>query len=90
MAFFKVIKNYAEVTSIIDKKIISQEASYTSKQNSRRVESPETCIKENYLLDSEEKLFLLYKTRTLSLERNFEQFAQIFGDSTLLELCLDA
>ena len=37
---FELIKNYAETTMLIDKKIISQEASYTSQQSLRRLKSP--------------------------------------------------
>ena len=52
--FFHLIKNYAETTLLIDKESISQEASYTVQQSSRRVKSPKTCIGENILLDSRE------------------------------------
>ena len=31
--FFQLIKNYAETTLLIDKKIISQEASYAAQQS---------------------------------------------------------
>ena len=40
-------KNSAEDTLLIDEKTISQEASYTLKQNSRKINSPKTCINEN-------------------------------------------
>ena len=33
--FFHLIKNYAETTLLIDKKIISQEVSYTAQQSLR-------------------------------------------------------
>ena len=35
--FFQLIKNYAETTLLIDKKIISQEVSYAAQQSLRRV-----------------------------------------------------
>ena len=35
--FFQLINNYAETTLLIDKKIISQEASYAAQQSLRRV-----------------------------------------------------
>ena len=41
--FFQLIKNYAETTLLIDKKIISQEASYAAQQSLRRVKSPKIC-----------------------------------------------
>ena len=44
--FFQSIKNYAETTLLIDKKIISQEASYAVQQSLRRVKSPKTSIRE--------------------------------------------
>ena len=31
--------------------------------------------------------FLLHKTQNLCLKTNFKQFAQTFGDLTLLKLC---
>ena len=37
--FFQLIKNYAETILLINKKIISQEASYAAKQILRRVKS---------------------------------------------------
>ena len=43
--FFQ-IKNYAEITLLIDKKIISQEASYAAQQCFKRVKSPKTSIRE--------------------------------------------
>ena len=39
-SFFHLIKNYAETTLLIDEKYVSQEASYTTQQKSRRVKSP--------------------------------------------------
>ena len=36
--FFQLIKNYAETTLLIDEKYISQEASYTAQQGSRRLQ----------------------------------------------------
>ena len=44
--FFQLIKNYAETTLLIDKKIISQEASYAAQQGLRRVKSPKTSIRD--------------------------------------------
>ena len=41
--FFQIIKNYAEITLLIDMKSISQEASYSAQQSLRSVESPKTC-----------------------------------------------
>ena len=38
--FQKLIKNYAEATLLNDEKYISQEASYTAQQSSRKVKSP--------------------------------------------------
>ena len=38
--FFQLIKNCAEINLLIDKKIISQEASYAAQQGLRRVKSP--------------------------------------------------
>ena len=52
--FFQLIKNYAEITLLIDEKFISQEAYYTAQQSSRRVKSPKTCISKIILLDSQE------------------------------------
>ena len=41
--FFQLIKNYAETTLLIGKKIISQEASYTARQSLRRIKSATNC-----------------------------------------------
>ena len=41
--FFQLIKNYTETTLLIDKKIISQEASYIAQQSLRGVKSPKVC-----------------------------------------------
>ena len=41
--FFHIIKKYAETTFLIDKKIISQEASHTAQQSLIRVNSPKHC-----------------------------------------------
>ena len=43
--FFQLIKNYAETTLLIDKKIISQEAPYAAQQSLKRVKSPKICAK---------------------------------------------
>ena len=40
--FFQLIKNYAESTLFIDEKYVSQEASYTAKQSSRKIKSPKS------------------------------------------------
>ena len=47
--FFQLIKNYPETTLLIDKKIISQEASYAVQQSLTRVKSPKTSIREKIL-----------------------------------------
>ena len=44
--FFQLIKDYAETTLLIDKKVISQEASYAAQQSLRRVKSSKTSIRE--------------------------------------------
>ena len=44
--FFQLIKNYAETILLINKKIISQEASYEAQQSLTRVKSPKTSIRE--------------------------------------------
>ena len=41
--FFQSIKNYAETTLIIDKKIISKEAPYAAQESLRKVKSPKIC-----------------------------------------------
>ena len=41
--FFQLIKNYAETTLLIDKKIISQEGSYAAQQSLRRVKPQKIC-----------------------------------------------
>ena len=45
--FFLLIKNYDETILLIEEKYISQKASYTAQQSSRKVISPKTCIREN-------------------------------------------
>ena len=45
--FFRLIKNYAETTLLIDEEYVSQEASYTAQQSSRRVNSPKIFIREH-------------------------------------------
>ena len=42
-SFFQLIKNYAETTLLIDKKILSQEASYAAQQSLTKVKSPKIC-----------------------------------------------
>ena len=49
--FFQLIKNYAETNLLIEKKIVSQEASYAAQQSLLRVKSPKTSIREKCLLD---------------------------------------
>ena len=44
--FFQLIKNYAETNLLIDKRKISQEASYAAQQSLSRVKSPKTNIRE--------------------------------------------
>ena len=44
--FFQLIKNYVETTLLIDKNIISLEASYAAQQSLRRVKSPKTNVRE--------------------------------------------
>ena len=41
--FFQLIKNYAEITLLIEKNIISLEATYAAQQSLRRVNSPKIC-----------------------------------------------
>ena len=45
--FFQLIKNYAETALLIDENCISQEASYTAQQSSRKVESLKIGVREN-------------------------------------------
>ena len=50
-SFFQLIKIYAGTILLIDKKYISQEASYKAQQSLRRVKSPKACLREkNYLI----------------------------------------
>ena len=42
----QLIKNYAETTLLIDKKIISQETSYAAQPSLKKVKSPKTSIRE--------------------------------------------
>ena len=44
--FFQLIKNYAETALLIDKNIISLEASYAAQQSLRKNKSPKTSINE--------------------------------------------
>ena len=46
LIWFQLIKNYAETTLLIDKKIISQEASYAAQQSLIRVKSAKISIRE--------------------------------------------
>ena len=41
--FFQLIKNYAEITLLIDKKIISQGAFHAAQQSFREVKSAKIC-----------------------------------------------
>ena len=41
--FFQLIKNYAEIILLIEKNIISLEATYAAQQSLRRVNSPKIC-----------------------------------------------
>ena len=69
--FFQLIKNYAKTNLLIDKKIISQEASYAAQQSLRRVKSPKVwanCLK-----------FIDYQVKIFSL-------ILVFGDLTLIKL----
>ena len=84
--FFQLIKNYAEFILLIDKKIISQEAPYAAQQNLRRVKSPKSSIREKkFHMIVNKVIFTIIKPR-ICLKINFKQFAQIFGDLTLLKL----
>ena len=46
MKKLNLAENYAETTLLIDEKNISQEASYTTQQSSRKAESPKLCKRE--------------------------------------------
>ena len=47
---FQLIKNYAETTLLIDKKIIPQKASYAAQQSLRKVKSPKTSIRKKHFI----------------------------------------
>ena len=51
--FFQLIKNYAEITLLIEKKIISQEVSCAAQQSLKRIKSPKSSIREKNSLDSQ-------------------------------------
>ena len=46
--FFQIIKKYAETALLIDEKCISQEASYTAQQSSRKIEFQKNGCKGKY------------------------------------------
>ena len=75
VGFFHLIKNYAETTLWIDKKFISQEASYAAQQGLTRIKSPKICANclkfifkqrfwvlyiKNLIMTIKWKFFLLY------------------------------
>ena len=70
---FLSIKNYAEITTLIDEKAISKEASYTAQQRSRIKKFPKICRREYFLVDSQKKSF--YKKKS---EYKFQTFYATF------------
>ena len=66
--FFERIKKYAETTLVMDKKMISQEASYTAQQSLTRNKSPKNCA--NYLkyILNRDSGFYIEKSHLLTIE----------------------
>ena len=78
--FFQLIKNNAETTLLIDEKYISQEASFTAQQSSRKVEFAKirvNCLK--FVL--KQKFWILHKKITfLDYQAKLFSLIQVFGD----------
>ena len=51
--FFKLIKNYAETTLLIDKKVISQEASSAAQQSLKWLNLQKPVKEKKFSLDSQ-------------------------------------
>ena len=84
--FFQLIKNYAETNLLIDEKYVSQEASYTAQQKSRRIKSPKiwlNCVK--FVFKQRFRIYIV-KITFLDYQAKIFSLIQVFGDLTLLKL----
>ena len=84
--FFQLIKSYAETALLIDKKIVSQEASYAFQQSLRRVEPPKICANCLKFI-FKQILGFLVKITFLDYQVKIISLILFFGDLTLLKLC---
>ena len=86
--FFQLIKNYAETILLIDKNIISLEASYAAQQSLRRVISPKicaNCVKSLFL--SKDSGFYIVKITFIDYQVKIFSLILVFGDLSFLKLC---
>ena len=74
--FFQLIKNYAETTFLIDEEYISQEASYTARQNSSRVKSPKIWVNGLKIVFNQ-RFWVLYNTKHKQKYFLFHRFLEI-------------
>ena len=85
--FFQLIKNYAETAFLIDKKIMSQEASYAAQQSLRRVKSPKICANCLKFIFKQRFWFYIVKITFIDYQVKIFSFILVFGDLTLVKLC---
>ena len=85
--FFQLIKNYAETILLIDKKIISQDASHAAQQSLRRVKSPKNCANCLKYIFNKDSGFYIVKITFIDYRVKFFFLILVFGDLTLLKLC---
>ena len=85
--FFHLIKNYVESILLIDEEYVSQEASYTAQQNSRRVNSPKNWVTVWNLFLIKNFGFYIVKITFLDYQAKIFSLKQGFADSTLLKIC---
>ena len=85
--FFQFIKNYAETTLLIDKKIISQEASYAAQQILTRVKSPKICANYLKFILNRDSGFYIVKITFIDYRVKIFSLLLVFEYLTLVKIC---
>ena len=85
--FFQLIKNYAETILLLDKKIISQEASYAVQQSLNRVKPPKNCANRLKYIFNRDSGFYIVKITFIDYRVKIFSLFLVFEDLTLVKLC---
>ena len=84
---FSINQKYAETTLLIDKKIISQEASYAAQQSLRRFNLQKFAQNVKKLFSSKNSGFYIVKIKFIDYQVKTFSLILVFEDLTLLKLC---